>query len=266
MALFEMKRGGGDALRAALATLGAFVASIVLLPLRKEFAPMEVAVQSMLPKMDADAMALQVSKLVQLNTVSDRSEIPTHLSAESQGNMKAAHALLRSFYPHLFAEAKVETINEYSLLLTLPALENRHAPQRPALLMCHLDVVSIENGTAPLWGKAAGCETCGPFSGAIHNGFVWGRGTLDMKQYCVAMLYAAERLLQQNKESRAAGGEGGGGGVPRWLPSHPILFALGHDEESGGEEGHARIVQHLLDQGIDELEFVHDEVLWAGMR
>ena len=68
------------------------------------------------------------------------------------------------------------------------------------------------------------------------------------------MLSAAERLLEHNEARRNEGQP------PSWQPVRPILFALGHDEESGGENGHAQIVRHLMDQGVDELEFVLDEV------
>ena len=245
--------------RAALATLLAFVAAVVLLPLgaRREFEPLEIELTphtSRLPRMHADTMAAQVSKLVQLNTISDQGLPPSHLPPASQRNMKEAHALLRSFYPHLFAAATVETVNEFSLLLTLPGSDSS---ERPALFMCHLDVVAIEDGTESEWGRAAGCSHCGPFSGAIHEGYVWGRGSLDMKQYCVAMLYAAERLLSQDR--------GGGGGddakLPPFRSARPIMCALGHDEEAGGQAGHAQIVQHLKSKGMLDLEFVHDEGL-----
>ena len=90
-----MSSKSGEGRRVVLATLVAFAASVVLLPLRREFAPREVPATAALPRMDTAAMAQQVSKLVQLNTVSDRAEAPTHLSAQSQRNMKEAHALLR---------------------------------------------------------------------------------------------------------------------------------------------------------------------------
>ena len=211
---------------------------------------------SMLQRMDADTLASEVSQLVQLDTVSDRAAAPSFLPPASQRNMRATHELLRRFYPRLFAAATVDVINEYSLLLTLPPSSHgeEHSAgdgERPALFMCHLDVVPIANGTEQDWGKAAGCDACGPFSGNIYGGYVWGRGAQDMKQYCAALLHAAERLLA----------EPAGAGGAAWQRSRTLVFALGHDEECGGEAGHAAIVEALEERGLTDLEFVHDEGL-----
>ena len=96
---------------AAVATFVAFMAAVMLLQDPQEFKPMEVPMSSMaslLPMMDADTLALQLSKLVQLKTVSDRNAPPSFLPPDSQRNMRRAHELLKSFYPHLFAAAAVE--------------------------------------------------------------------------------------------------------------------------------------------------------------
>ncbi|MGA7731008.1 MAG: M20/M25/M40 family metallo-hydrolase [Chloroflexia bacterium] len=45
--------------------------------------------------------------------------------------------------------------------------------ERPLLLMSHTDVVPVE---PEYWSKP-------PFSGEIANGYVWGRGAVDMKQW-----------------------------------------------------------------------------------
>ena len=56
--------------------------------------------------------------------------------------------------------------------------------------MSHLDVVPVEPGTEANW-------THPPFSGRIADGFIWGRGALDVKCGALGLLEAAERLLER---------------------------------------------------------------------
>ena len=57
---------------------------------------------------------------------------------------------------------------------------------KPALFISHQDVVSA--GNEKLW-------TYLPFGGIIADGYVWGRGALDVKVTMTAMLEAVEHLL-----------------------------------------------------------------------
>ena len=45
-------------------------------------------------------------------------------------------------------------------------------PKKPLLLLNHFDVVPVDRAA---WGGVD------PFGGAVKDGFIWGRGTLDMK-------------------------------------------------------------------------------------
>jgi succinyl-diaminopimelate desuccinylase len=78
-----------------------------------------------------------------------------------------------------------------------------------ALLLCgHLDVVpALPEG----WSHD-------PFSGDIADGYVWGRGSTDMKGGCAALIAAYQELADAGTE-----------------PS--VQFAFVADEESGGEHG-----------------------------
>ena len=78
------------------------------------------------------------------------------------------------------------------------------------LLAAHQDVVPIEQGSEGKW-------TAPPFSGAIANGFVGGRGAIDDKGSLMAILEATERLLARG-----------------YRPDRTIYLAFGHDEERGG--------------------------------
>jgi acetylornithine deacetylase/succinyl-diaminopimelate desuccinylase-like protein len=93
----------------------------------------------------------------------------------------------------------------------------------PLLLHGHLDVVPA----------AAEDWQVDPFSGEIQDGYVWGRGAVDMKDYD-AMLLSCVRA-----RARA-------GAQPQ--PSMVLCFTA--DEEAGGHKG----AEYLIDEHRDELE------------
>jgi acetylornithine deacetylase/succinyl-diaminopimelate desuccinylase-like protein len=97
----------------------------------------------------------------------------------------------------------------------------------PLLLLGHLDVVPA---ASDLW-------THDPFSADIADGYVWGRGAVDMKNL-VAMELSVVRLLAA--EARAAGRDPAADPVPGL--TRDILFASTADEEAGGLNGIGWIV------------------------
>ncbi|MEL6547422.1 MAG: M20/M25/M40 family metallo-hydrolase, partial [Myxococcota bacterium] len=105
----------------------------------------------------------------------------------------------------------------------------------PAVLMAHQDVVPVEEGTESLWTHPA-------FSGAIADGAVWGRGTLDDKNCVLGILEAAESALEAGL-----------------TPKRTVYLAFGHDEEIGGK-GATAIAERLAGQGVRP-GFVLDEGL-----
>src|SRR5437879_406677 len=66
-----------------------------------------------------------------------------------------------------------EIVESASGRANLRAVLKGDGSERPLLLMSHLDVVPVE---PEFW-------THPPFSGDIADGYVWGRGTVDMKQW-----------------------------------------------------------------------------------
>jgi len=92
----------------------------------------------------------------------------------------------------------------------------------PLLLLSHLDVVP-----APLDGW-----THDPFAGNVEDGWIYGRGAVDMKDL-VAMELEVMRLLAV--EARAAGLDPATDPVPGLR--RDILFASTADEEAGGLAG-----------------------------
>ena len=97
----------------------------------------------------------------------------------------------------------------------------------PLLLLGHLDVVPAP---PERW-------THDPFAADVADGYIWGRGAVDMKDL-VAMELTVVRLLAA--EARAAGRDPGADPVPGL--TRDILFAVTADEEAGGLNGIAPLV------------------------
>ncbi len=102
----------------------------------------------------------------------------------------------------------------------------------PLLLLSHLDVVP-----APPDGW-----THDPFGGDVADGYVWGRGAVDMKG-TAAMQLAVVRGLA--REARAAGRDPATDPVPGLR--RDVLFAATADEEAGGHQGIGWVVEHRPD-------------------
>ncbi len=133
------------------------------------------------------------------------------------------HQWLKETYPLIHQQANVEVINTGALLYTFKA----KAPKKlPLLFMAHMDVVPIDEKTADQWKFEA-------FSGTIDNRIIYGRGAKDMKNQMVAFFEATELALKEGKEF-----------------DYDLYFCLGYDEENGGRNGMAKIVEHLKQQGI----------------
>jgi carboxypeptidase PM20D1 len=141
------------------------------------------------------------------------------------------HAYLEKSYPLLHKTLEKEVVNTYSLLYKWTG---SGSDKKPFLMMAHMDVVPVDKRTADKWLHEA-------FSGTVADGYVWGRGAIDMKGQLAAILESVEYLI----------GEG-------YMPKRDIYIAVGHDEESMGTLGAQKIVDRLAEQGV-RLDFVLDE-------
>lgn len=141
----------------------------------------------------------------------------------------ALHEFLRSSFPLVFRTGSCETVG-YSLCITLPGTDES---LKPALFMAHQDVVPVIPGTEQDWLHP-------PFSGDIADGFIWGRGAMDIKQMLIGILEAAEYHLRAGKRFRRT-----------------VILAFGEDEETRST-GTMAISRLLEERGV-ELEFVLDE-------
>ncbi|MFI5254978.1 MAG: M20/M25/M40 family metallo-hydrolase [Candidatus Limnocylindrales bacterium] len=99
----------------------------------------------------------------------------------------------------------------------------------PLLLLGHLDVVPAE---AERW-------TRDPFEAEIVDGYVYGRGAVDMKAMVAMELQV---VLGLAADVRAAGGQPDRDAVPGLR--RDVIFAATADEETGGHLGAGWIVDH----------------------
>lgn len=101
-------------------------------------------------------------------------------------------------------------------------------PSRGALMIHgHLDVVPAEPAD---WSVH-------PFSGAVCDGYVWGRGAVDMKDMCGMMIAVARHFKRE--------------GI---VPPRDLVFAFVSDEEHGGTYGANWLVDNRPDlfHGVTE--------------
>jgi len=143
----------------------------------------------------------------------------------------ALHQLLQASFPAAHTALQRQAIGRHALLYTWPGSDPKALP---IALMAHQDVVPVAPGTESDWKVP-------PFSGAIKDGFIWGRGAWDDKGSLMATMEAVEALARAG-----------------FKPRQTVYLAFGADEEVGGEDGAKRIADLLKARGV-RLRFVLDE-------
>ncbi len=141
------------------------------------------------------------------------------------------HTFLTQAYPLTFSKLKLEKINGLSLILHW---QGKNKTSQPIILMAHQDVVPVEEATKNKWHVD-------PFSGALKDDFIYGRGTIDDKGSLIAILESVELLLKDN-----------------FIPENDIYFVFGHDEEVTGKRG-AKVIAALFKQRGIKPALVLDE-------
>jgi acetylornithine deacetylase/succinyl-diaminopimelate desuccinylase-like protein len=99
----------------------------------------------------------------------------------------------------------------------------------PLLLLSHLDVVPAE---AEMW-------THDPFAAVVDDGYLYGRGTLDMKSMVAMSLQVMLGLASEMREAGLSPAD-----TPHPALGRDIIFAATADEEAGGYKGAGWIVDH----------------------
>ena len=183
--------------------------------------------QSSLPAftIEPKAVAEHLSAVIKVDTISHED-----VSLDDTSKFKVLQSLLAKQYPLAHSSLKKELIDGYSLLYTW---KGSNEALDPVVLMAHQDVVPADENTLSQWTHA-------PFSGEIADGFIWGRGTMDIKNQLIAVFEAIEHLLFNN-----------------FQPERTIMLSFGHNEEVLGS-GAIRTVAHLKAKGI-HVQSVIDE-------
>ncbi len=176
------------------------------------------------PDLDAEGACARLGEAIRFDT---RNSDPERADWSEFDRL---HDWMRASFPHVMEAGTFEVVARGSVLITLPGSDGT---LRPALLMAHQDVVPVVAGTEGDW-------THPPFSGAVDADFVWGRGSMDIKEMMTAELEAVEYLLSRGERLRRT-----------------LYLAFGEDEESFNTGSDA--IGRLLESRGVELEYVWDE-------
>ncbi|MCP4133984.1 MAG: M20 family peptidase [bacterium] len=170
---------------------------------------------------DEQQAALHLSGAVQIRSITD----------SDKKFFYEFHSYLEKTYPQAHSVLKKEIVSELSLIYKW---QGSDPGLKPVLLMSHLDVVPVEKGTEKDWKYPA-------FSGTIAEGFIWGRGTLDIKSGVIGIMEALENLAAKG-----------------FTPKRTIYLSFGHDEETGGLAGN-KVISALFKSRNIRFSVVLDE-------
>ncbi len=168
-------------------------------------------------KIDGSPQAAEhLSEALQFKTVSHHDKSLTDWDA-----FKAFHAWLKRTYPHAHTQLEREIIHTYTLHYIW---QGTNQELEPILLTAHQDVVPE--------GDLSGWEHP-PFAGETADGYLWGRGSIDVKIQIIEIFEAIELLISKG-----------------FKPERTVHLCFGHDEELGGTDGAAKAAHYFEEQGL----------------
>ena len=222
-----MKQAGKIALGAAAAAVGAAVSATVV---KAAMYQPETREAKAFPeeKVDLDRYKQNLSDALKIPTISDRD--PEKVDWRQ---FERFHAFLRERYPRIHQNLSLEIVGKASLMYFWqgadPSLD-------PIAMLAHQDVVPVTPGTESDWEHD-------PFGGEEADGFIWGRGALDIKNHLIGVMEAVETLLEEG-----------------FVPQRSVYILFGHNEETMEREtsGATLMCQLLKERGV-HLEAIIDE-------
>ena len=162
-------------------------------------------------------------------------KVPTWWPASAAPGDDAAEAPLCRFqemlvehYPAFHQTAERRILSPYAALYRW---QGTSGGDSAVLFLAHYDVVPVE---AEKW-------TVDPFGAEQKDGFIYGRGSLDMKSILVSIMEAAEQLCAQG-----------------FKPRQDIWFAFGGDEERCGTLGAMEAAKWFARHGL-RFDWILDE-------
>lgn len=151
------------------------------------------------------------SELIRIDTTNTGD--PDTLTGERAAAEYVAEKLAEAGYEPTYVESG-DTPGRGNVVARLPGAD----PTRGALLAHgHLDVVPADPTE---WSVH-------PFSGAVQDGYLWGRGAVDMKDMDAMLLALARQYKREGT-----------------VPPRDVVFAFVADEEAGGLQGAQWLVDH----------------------
>lgn len=176
---------------------------------------------SRLPPVTEMTIGVKLSELVKIPTVSHMDGLGEDSAVFVEFQQK-----LHALFPRVAQQCERMLIGEKGIVYRWAG----RSSERPGVLMSHYDVVPAPDEK---WIHP-------PFSGAVLEGYVWGRGTIDTKCTLVAAMEAAEQLIGQGH-----------------VPQNDLYFCFSGDEEVSGPTAPA-ILEALQQEGVRPW-FVLDE-------
>ncbi|MEA1851051.1 M20/M25/M40 family metallo-hydrolase [Chryseobacterium sp. MHB01] len=184
-------------------------------------------------------------------------KIPTVSSGElgdfNYSTFDTIKEYIKNSYPLIYQNAEFAEVNTYGLVFRLkgsnPSLD-------PILFLSHTDVVppgdaEVKDKTENIFrpddqplpevSEVSEEWDFGPFSGAVANGRIYGRGSIDMKGMLFSLLESMNNVIKT-----------------KFIPQRDIYLAFGFDEEVGGQQGAVKIAEYFRNKNV-QFDAVYDE-------
>jgi carboxypeptidase PM20D1 len=220
----------------SIAAIGVLIAVVVVRTLMHQ-PPAATNTNLVDIELNEAALAERLSQSIQFQTISFQSP-----ALKNQSQFTAFIDWVHTSYPRVQQSLEYIQLNDTMLY----RWQGSDSSLQPILVTGHYDVVPVIPGSESQWQQP-------PFSGAIVDGLIWGRGALDDKSGVLGILEAVTYLLDAGHQ-----------------PKRTVYLSFGHDEEIGGPEGAAAVAAYLKDQGVqlawslDEGSFIFDGLI-AGV-
>lgn len=172
-------------------------------------------------KLDRKRIVSDFRAMIRLKTIS--SDDPRKMDLHE---FEAFRQLLKDRFPAVREHAEIREIPPTGILFKIKGKSSN----APSVLMAHYDVVPADQEG---W-------TYDPFGAEIHDGRIYGRGTLDTKGTLCSIMEAVDHSLSRG-----------------WIPKNDLYLSFGGEEEISGETTW-NIVDTLKREGVRPA-FVLDE-------
>lgn len=184
-------------------------------------------------------------------------KIPTVSSGElgdfNYSTFDTIKEYIKNAYPLIYQNAEFVEVNTYGLVFRL---KGSNPSLNPILFLSHTDVVppgdaEVKDKTEnilrpddqplPAVSEVSEEWDFGPFSGAVANGRIYGRGSIDMKGMLFSLLESMNNVIKR-----------------KYIPRRDIYLAFGFDEEVGGQQGAVKIAEYFRNKNV-QFDAVYDE-------